>query len=185
VTHCRGVQGLVPFAAVAYESIRGKSAMTLLERTKLALANFSTGLPGARTLLAEEAGQRLTCELAALDSLACAFTELSVASDVLAGAAPQQLKQLADRLSRQLTYLLEPVSPIEADDEQCIVQMRSNPPQREDGQTSYYELLVRRGGDINLCRYGKQPGQPRQPIAAQVTREVLLRLVADFSAALV
>lgn len=158
--------------------------MTLQERTRLALANLSSGLPGARTLVAEEAGQRVTCELEALDSIACAFTNLSVSSNVLAGATPSQLKQLADHLSRQLTYLLEPISPIEADDEQCVVQLRSNPPQRDSAHTSYYELLVRRGGDIHLCRYAKQTGQPRQVIPANLTREVLLRLVGDFSAAL-
>ena len=158
--------------------------MTLQERTKLALANLSTGLPGTRTLLADEAGQRVTCELEALDSIACSFTSLSVASDTLADADSGRLKQLADHLSKQLTYLLEPVSPIEADDEQCVVQLRSSPPQRDESQTSYYELLVRRGGDISLCRYSKQPGQPRQMIPANVTREVLLRLVGDFSAAL-
>ena len=43
---------------------------------------------------------------------------------------------------------------------------------------------MRRGGEIHLSRYAKQPGQPRQMIAANVTREVLLRLVGDFSAAL-
>jgi hypothetical protein len=158
--------------------------MTLQERTKLALESLATGLPGARTLVADEGGQRATCQLEALDSIACSFTSLSVASDVLANAAPQQLKQLADRLSKQLTYLLEPISPIEADDEQCVVQMRSNPPHRDSTQTCYYELLVRRGGNISLCRYAKQPGQPRQATAANVTREVLLRLVGDFSAAL-
>jgi hypothetical protein len=64
------------------------------------------------------------------------------------------------------------------------VQLRSNPPQRDDDGRTYYELLVRRGGEIALTRYRKENGAARRPIAATVTREVLLRLVADFSAAL-
>ena len=116
--------------------------------------------------------------------MACAFTTLAVASDVLAGVSNDRLKTLADTLSRRINYLLEPVNPIEVDPEQCVVQLRSVPPQKDDGQTSYYELHVRRGGQIDLCRYRKDKGQPRQIVPAHVTREVLLRLVADFSAVL-
>ena len=61
------------------------------------------------------------------------------------------------------------------------MQLRSNPPQRDDDGRSYYELLVRRGGEITLTRYRKENGDARRPIAANVTREVLLRLVGDFS----
>jgi hypothetical protein len=50
--------------------------------------------------------------------------------------------------------------------------------------TAYYELLVRRGGQIAVTRYRKENGAGRRQIAATVTREVLLRLVGDFCAAL-
>ena len=66
----------------------------------------------------------------------------------------------------------------------CVVQLRSSPPQRDDDGRSYYELLVRKGGEIALQRYRKEIGDARQPIAATVTREVLLRLVVDFETAL-
>ena len=79
---------------------------------------------------------------------------------------------------------MEPISPIEIDAQGCVVQLRSNPPQRDDDGRSYYELLVRRGGEIALARYRKENGDARQPIAATVTREVLLRLVGDFCAVL-
>jgi hypothetical protein len=64
------------------------------------------------------------------------------------------------------------------------VQLRSNPPQRDDDGRSYYELIVARGGHIALKRYRKGNGNARQPITATVTREVLMRLVGDFCAAL-
>ena len=158
--------------------------MSLPENTKQALANLTPGAAFTQVLAAEHDGQRLTCELTALESLGCAFTRLSVASDVLADATPQRLKDLGELLSSRLSYLLEPISPIEVDTEQCVVQLRSNPPQQGDGQSSYYELLVKKGGEITLCRYTKPKGQPRQISPAQVTREVLIRLVSDFSAAL-
>ena len=91
---------------------------------------------------------------------------------------------MARRSPTRLTYLMEPISPIEIDAEACVAQLRSNPPQRDDDGRSYYELLVRRGGEIALVRYRKEPGTPRQQIAATVTREVLLRLADDFEAVL-
>ena len=157
--------------------------MTLQEKTKLALSNLNFA-SAPQTLQADEAGERITCQLVALDSLACAFEQLSLATSALADAPPERLQQLADLLSRRLTYLLEPISPIEVDAEQSTIQLRSNPPQRGEGQSSYYELLVRRGGEINLRRYSQEKGQPRQVVPASVTREVLLRLVGDFSAVL-
>jgi hypothetical protein len=79
---------------------------------------------------------------------------------------------------------MEPISPIELDAAACVVQLRSTPPQKDDDGRSYYELMVRRGGEISLRRFRKEPGMSRQPIAANMTREVLLRLVGDFCAVL-
>ncbi len=137
----------------------------------------------AQLLEIDEAGQRLRCELVALDTLACAFTRLTLADDALARLSGDQLKQTAERLAGRLTYLLEPISPIETDAHGCVVQLRSNPPQKEADRTSYYELLVARAGEISLTRYTRASGAPRQVIPAQVTREVLARLAGDFSAA--
>ena len=65
-----------------------------------------------------------------------------------------------------------------------VLHNLGNPPQQDDDGTSYYELLVRRGGQLALCRYQKQPLSIRQTIPALVTGEILLRLVDDFAAAL-
>ena len=83
---------------------------------------------------------------------------------------------------QQLSYLLESISPIEVDDEACIVQMRSSPPQKDDDGTRYYELVVARG-ELSLCRYSRAPGQSPSVVEAHVTREVFERLVEDFAAA--
>jgi hypothetical protein len=128
-------------------------------------------------------GQKLQAELVALDTLACAFNNLGVELDALASAPVATLKQVADQLSRRLNYLLEPITSVELDAEQCVVQLRSNPPQKDDNGTSYYELLVKKGGLVSLTRYQKQPGEARRFVPAHVTREVFLRLVDDFSKA--
>jgi hypothetical protein len=94
------------------------------------------------------------------------------------------LERIGKSLSDRLTYLMEPIAPIEIDAQACVVQLRSNPPQRDDDGRSYYELTVRRGGQIALVRFRKDTGATRQQIPATVTREVLLRLVGDFCAVL-
>ena len=127
--------------------------------------------------------QSLESEIVTLDALALAFSHLTLTSAALAAAPIDQLKKVADALSKRLTYLLEPISPIEVDADQCVVQLRSNPPQRDDNGTQYYELLVRHGGELSLRRFQKQSGGVRQAISAHVTREVFLRMIGDFSEA--
>jgi hypothetical protein len=107
---------------------------------------------------------------------------LSLRCDKLAAMSTDGLKQVAANLSKRLTYLLEPISPIETDAEGCTVQMRSNPPHKDTDRTSYYELLVSRAGELSLCRYTRVAKGQRQAIPAQLTREVLVRLAGDFSA---
>jgi hypothetical protein len=155
--------------------------MTLKANTQTALSNLSTSSSAPQSLATTDAGQRLSAQIVALDGLALAFEHLTIISDALASAPIEQLQKVADALSKKLTYLLEPISPIEIDANQCIVQLRSNPPQRDDNGTRYYELLVRKGGELSLRRFQKQPGGLREITPAQVTREVFLRLVADFS----
>lgn len=147
------------------------------------LASTNPFSGGCVTLRAVEANRSLTCELVALDTLACAFDWLALHDDKLAGLGLDRLKQVADALSRRLTYLLEPITPIEVDPQQCTVQLRSNPPQTADDATCYYELLVKRSGEVSLCRYRAAPGALRERVPAHVTREVLLRLADDLLAA--
>jgi hypothetical protein len=126
---------------------------------------------------------RLESQVTAVDAIGCAFESFVLRTDKLAGATMDQLRKLSDRLTKRLTYLLEPIGALEADAESCTVQLRSSPPQKGEDGSSYYELLVRRGGEISLCRFAKSPGQPRRVIDAQVTREVFSRLAEDFVAA--
>jgi hypothetical protein len=156
--------------------------MTLRIQFETELTHLGTG--GPATVEVSDGPRRLTCELAERNSLAVAFQTLRVTTPELANASSANLERLAKAISERLTYLMEPIRPIEIDADACVAQLRSSPPQRDDDGRSYYELLVRRGGEIALCRYRKEPGAPRQQIAATVTREVLLRLADDFEAVL-
>lgn len=157
--------------------------MTLSQRAESALAGLGNYSGSERTLDVAEADLRLRCDLTATDTLGCAFTQFEVHSSKLANASIDQLKKVSEALAARLTYLLEPIKLIEVDADQCVAQLRSSPPQREPEMTTYYELLVRRGGELSLCRWSKTRTSERQLVPAQVTREVFLRLVADFSAA--
>ena len=91
------------------------------------------------------------------------------------------MKQTGQQLAERLSYLLEPVSILEADEKLCIVQMRSGPPHRRESAVQYYEIDIR-PERIKLCRYGKMKRRPREIITTNVTREVLQRLIGDFAA---
>lgn len=124
---------------------------------------------------------RLLADCATVDVLACAFECLSYETTEWANASIEYLQRRAAELSARLSYLLESVSPIEIDNEACVVQMRSNPPDQDGGSSKYYELVVSRDG-IRLSRYVKMAGQPRHVVPAAVTREVFVRLANDFVA---
>jgi hypothetical protein len=146
------------------------------------LTNLGGG--GAGTVTVHSGARRITCDTLERNPLAISFQRLQLTTSELAGASADDLQRISKSLADRLTYLMEPISPIELDAQECVVQMRSNPPQRDDDGRSYYELLVRRGGEISLVRYRKGNGAAREQIPATVTREVLLRLVGDFCSVL-
>ncbi len=157
--------------------------MSLVQQTQAALATLACPSSSQQRLAASSSNQQFECDFSALDSLGCSFTLFELHSDQLSTADITALKKVAENLSARLTYLLEAIRPIEVDPDQCVVQMRSVPPSQVDNRTTYYELLVRKGGYLSLCRFARDPGQPREQIAAHVTREVFWRLLSDFSAA--
>jgi hypothetical protein len=156
------------------------SLKSQLEQVLAATPLFSSG---EQPLDVADGGAHLSCRLVALDTLACAFTNLTLRSVSLQNRSAGDLKRIAENLSAKLTYLLEPISPIETDAHGCVVQMRSNPPQKDADRTSYYELLVAKTGELSLVRYTRAVGQTREVIPTQLTREVFCRLAGDMSAA--
>ena len=122
------------------------------------------------------------CEVDQCEPLAVAVYELVLETSELAAVDIAKLQSASQALCQRVTYLLEPISPIETDVDRCIVQMRSSPPRQDDNGRYYYELLLRRGGSVALRRYEKHPGAVRTRVAATLTHEVLGRLVEDFDA---
>jgi hypothetical protein len=135
-----------------------------------------------QSFVVAEGKRQVRCNADECDPLAVTLIDLVLETPELASATAFELQAASAELAKRVNYLLEPIAPIELDAQGCTVQMRSNPPQKDDNGRRYYELLIRRGGSIVLCRYEKQPGQPRTRVPAVLTHEVIGRLINDFSA---
>ena len=150
--------------------------------TELArLAGFAG--PGSATAAAAGPdGMTIEAELSAVDTLGCLVREVRADVPKLAGASFDVLKTWGEALSRRLSYLLETLSLLEADEEHGQVLIRSNPPDRHGSATSYYEVLLRQDGPgrFALRRYEAQKGASgRTPTEMHLTHEVLKRLARD------
>ena len=148
--------------------------------------NILGQLPGTigkqhQRVTASDGPRTVRCEVDQCDQLAVAVYELVLESSELASIEIAKLQAASESLCNRVTYLLEPISPIETDADSCIVQMRSSPPQQHENGRFYYELILRRGGAVTMYRYEKQPGAIRKRVAANLTHEVLGRLVDDFN----
>jgi hypothetical protein len=157
--------------------------MSVTNQVEQAAEQAAAAGPGPWTVDETVGDVRFACDLLALETLACAFTRFELTNAAWASQPIAGVQRIAENLARRLTYLLEPIRPIETDADECVVQMRSNPPRQNEDRTSYSELHVRRGGVLSLCRYEKQPGDPRRQVPIHVTREVFRHLLDDFAAA--
>lgn len=139
------------------------------------------GIDGA-VIHAADGGDRLIARVDQAGPLAMSCWELRLETARLAGAPMDRVKRVAESVTRRVTYLLEPIHPIETDAEACVVQLRSTKPDDRGGVRSYYEILVRTGGSVSLRRYEAARGQLRQAVAMNLTHEIVARLADDFVA---
>lgn len=140
--------------------------------------------PGAdgSVLSVIDGGDKFVVRVDQVTTLAASLFELRLTTDRLAGAAIDQVQTIAENLTARVTYLLEPIQPIESDTEACVVQLRSTQPDKSEAGKTYYEILVRQGGSISLQRYEKPNAGLRREVAMTLTKEVIRRLMDDFSA---
>ena len=87
--------------------------MALINQVQAALAGLVSPTQAPQQLSVQDADKSFRCQLAGLDSLGCAFTEFKFTIGKLSAAPIDQLKRVAETLSVRLTYLLEPIHPIE------------------------------------------------------------------------
>jgi hypothetical protein len=123
---------------------------------------------------------KLVVDVAAQGTIGLSFRRLTYSSPSLQSLSMSDLQEACCQLAERLTYLLEPIRVIESDAGLQAVQMRSDPPGKEEDSVSYFELLAQRCGQFQLIRYRKTSRQPRENIASDVTFQVLERLAHDF-----
>ena len=145
------------------------------------VAALQNGCGNHQTITLTVGNGKATCCVLQADALAGSFSSLKYVSAVLNQLAGQELTRFADALAARLTYLMEPISTVEADPE--VVQLRSDPPSQEGDRTRCYFELLARTGSLNLVRYRKLVGEPRKLVPMQLTHEVLARLLIDFDSA--
>ena len=136
----------------------------------------------APTSKSQAMGDRLLVRIDQAGPLALSCWELRLTTKRLAGASIERVREVAEDITQRVTYLLEPIQPIEADQEACVVQLRSVKPDDRGGVQSYYEALVKTGGAISLQRYQRQAGALRTSVAMTLTKEIIGRLAGDFLA---
>jgi hypothetical protein len=130
-------------------------------------------------------GPTVEVDFTVVDSLGCAFRELRLSAEELKNVPFDALKTWADELCKKVTYLLEHIGPLELDAEAQTVLIRSTPPARQPDQTTFYEMLVKAPGTLNLRRYTRGAhSADRQSCEMQTTHEVLVKLVGDIVAAI-
>ncbi|MEM8864801.1 MAG: hypothetical protein AAGF31_04575 [Planctomycetota bacterium] len=139
------------------------------------------GIDGAN-VDAAEGSDRFLVRVDQAGSLAVTCWELRLTTDRLAGVTIERVRAVAEEVTRRVTYLLEPIQPIEADAEACIVQMRSVEPDERGDTRTYYEALAKKGGTISLQRFEAQRGAMRTSVAMTLTKEIIERLAEDFLA---
>ena len=158
--------------------------MSVQDQVAAELGRLS-GFAGPGSALASVAGpdgMTVEAELAAVDSVGCLVREVRAAVPKLSGATFDVLSTWGAALSRRLSYLLETLALLEADEEHGQVLIRSNPPDRQGSTTAYYEVLLRQdgAGRFALRRFEVQRGgSGRTPVDMQLTHEVLKRLTRD------
>ena len=157
------------------------SLKTALSAELQKLVGFSAPVP--RPVLATAPGNiDLAIDLIAVDTMSCSFREIRLRVPSLAAAEVGVLGEWAERFCKRITYLLENIGPIEVDPQQDRVLVRSTPPDKQDDETLFYEILLQShaNGNFSLRRYRTTKSDAgRAQVDMQTTQEVLLKLVDD------
>lgn len=160
--------------------------MSFRNDLSLALASLkglSSNTPSPMTLH-NPGGMTLRIDFTVVDSLSCAFREMTLNVPALQTAAFSTLQTWAQNLSKRITYLLEQIAPLEIDPTAGEVLIRSTPPDQLPDGTQYYEIMLsQQAGAFVLKRFRSIKGtHGRTQVDLQVTHEVLFKLVDDLEA---
>ncbi len=131
----------------------------------------------------EDGPNRLQLDLTSLDSVGVAFDALEFATTQRPEWSAEELTAWGERLTRRVTYLMEPLKVLEIDAEAGEVEIRSDNPTPRAELRGYYEIRLGRAGTCRLHRYVfDETTRRKRRASCNLTREVLERLVDDTAA---
>ena len=142
-------------------------------------------LPGGTGWVAVQSSRpfaHVRLDVTRVESIGCEIASITVSARSIAGIGVDALTDWSERLSGRLTYLLESLVPLEVDEENGELLLRSGQPQATPGGCEYYELLLAAAGtdSVRLARYRSESGVPgRDAVEMLLTRETVGRLVDD------
>lgn len=123
---------------------------------------------------------RVETDFTAVDRMSCSIRELRLQADCLENVSFDAVKEWADEICKRITYLLENMGPLEKDEKQQKVLVRSTPPGKKDGNTVFYEAILHAPSGVSLRRYRSDKDQSgREQIDMHCTHEALQKLVED------
>ncbi|RMG69136.1 MAG: hypothetical protein D6715_00455 [Calditrichaeota bacterium] len=97
----------------------------------------------------------------------------------------RRLSQQAEKVQKQITYLLEDFRLIELDRMNKRAQLRSYPPYEKENSKFFYEIVLDEGTRIHFQRYQYSREHKRyEKITSQLTLEIFERLVDDLASIL-
>ncbi len=131
----------------------------------------------------EDAPNRITLNLTALDSVGVAFDSLEFVTTDRTDWTSTALTAWGERLAARVTYLLEPLKVLEVDSGGGEVQVRSQSPTVRADQRGFYEVRLYKQGLLRMERFVVDDAtRERRRASCQLTREVLERLADDIAA---
>lgn len=143
---------------------------------------------GGLTIELNHPTAHVTLLLADHDRFSVALRELQIGAAVTeVGDVRSQLSEIAAAVARRLNFLEEPLAVWELEPSTAEAQLRSAPPQRENQDLIYWEVVVRGGANpgARLARYRWSPELvEREQVTYPTTFRFLGRVAETLAGAL-
>jgi hypothetical protein len=146
-------------------------------------AAAAAGAPTPPPAVATEGPHTLTLDVEAASPVGVSLRTLTFRVERDGSLAFDALRAWGDRVAARVTYLMEPLVPVEADTLANELLLRSRQPGRRPGKRVYYEARLAAAGVLTLARVQfDEVTRQRQPLPCQLTLETLERLADDLVA---
>jgi hypothetical protein len=154
-----------------------------LSRKIVAAAESAAGATAPPPAVAAEGAHTLTLDLETASPVGVSCRTLAFRAAREAPLPLDALRAWGDRVAARVTYLMEPLVPVEADALADELLLRSRQPGRRPGRRVYYEARLHAAGTLTLSRVQfDETTRQRQPLPCQFTLETLERLADDLVA---